>query len=206
MVLDLKQLIQKVATTVAKATTQLSQRQQTNALRKQENALRRHRATRRSSRPLLVIAGAIAGALTIYFFDPERGRARRGRVIDWSGARLRRGWHSLNQLRQRASSDVTALPQKMISLRSGARPVGDLTLRDRVEREIFGGSELPRGRIHLDVESGVVTIRGQVDNAFRIAMVEKAVLKVPGVRGVENLLHVEGTPAPNRAQAREGMS
>jgi len=28
-------------------------------------------------------------------------------------------------------------------------------------------------------------------------------MKVPGVAGVENLLHVDGTPAPNKAQARE---
>jgi osmotically-inducible protein OsmY len=51
----------------------------------------------------------------------------------------------------------------------------------------------------------VVTVRGQVDNAFQIANIEKAVLKVPGVVGVENLLHVDGTPAPNKAQSRENV-
>jgi len=49
----------------------------------------------------------------------------------------------------------------------------------------------------------VVTVRGQVDNALQIAAIEKAVLKVPGVQGVENLLHVSGTPAPNKVEARE---
>ena len=65
---------------------------------------------------------------------------------------------------------------------------------------------MPKGQINVDVESGVVTIRGQVDNAFQIASVEKAVLNVPGVVGVENLLHIDGTPAPNKAQARENAS
>jgi osmotically-inducible protein OsmY len=91
----------------------------------------------------------------------------------------------------------------MVSLRSGPRPADDLTLRDRVESEVFRDADLPKSQINLDVERGVVTIRGQVDNAFQIASVEKSVLKVPGVVGVENLLHVDGTPAPNKARARE---
>jgi hypothetical protein len=32
------------------------------------------------------------------------------------------------------------------------------------------------------------------------------VLKVPGVAGVENLLHVDGTPAPNKAESRKSAS
>ncbi|TMG19224.1 MAG: BON domain-containing protein [Chloroflexi bacterium] len=66
--------------------------------------------------------------------------------------------------------------------------------------------DLPKGQINFDVESGIVTVRGQVDNAYQIATIEKAVLKVPGVSGVENLLHVSGTPAPNKAEARENIS
>jgi osmotically-inducible protein OsmY len=95
----------------------------------------------------------------------------------------------------------------MVQLRSmRARPADDLTLRDRVESEVFRNPDLPKGRINFDVESGVVTIRGQVDNAYQIANVEKAVLKVPGVAGVENLLHVAGTPAPNKAGSRKSAS
>jgi hypothetical protein len=152
--------------------------------------------------PLATITGAAAGAAAVYFFDPQQGRARRARFIDWSGARLRRGWRTLNQLGMRTSSNAAALPQRMVSLRSGSRPVDDLTLRDRIESEVFGNPDLPKGQINIDVSSGVVTIRGQVDNAFQIATVEKAVLKVPGVSGVENLLHVDGTPAPNKAESR----
>jgi hypothetical protein len=155
---------------------------------------------------LVVLAGALAGAATVYFFDPQQGRARRAQFIDWSGARLRRGWRALDQIRAQTTSNAAAFPQKMVSLRSGPRPADDLTLRDRVESEVFRNADLPKGQINIDVESGVVTIRGQVDNAFQIASVEKAVLKVPGVAGVENLLHVDGTPAPNKAQARENAS
>jgi hypothetical protein len=152
---------------------------------------------------LAVVSGAVAGAVAVYFLDPQHGRARRAQFIDWSGARLRRGWKAVNELGARTGANASALPQRMVSLRSGPRPADDLTLRDRVESEIFRNGDLPKGQINLDVESGVVTIRGQVENAFQIASVEKAVLKVPGVVGVENLLHVDGTPAPNTARARE---
>jgi len=158
---------------------------------------------RRGPSRLAVLAGAAAGAVAVYFFDPERGRARRAQFVDWSGVRLRRGWRELNQIAARTGSNAAAFPQRMVSLRSGPRPADDLTLRDRVESEVFRNADLPKGQINLVVESGVVTIRGQVDNAFQIASVEKAVLKVPGVAGVENLLHVDGTPAPNKARVRE---
>jgi osmotically-inducible protein OsmY len=123
------------------------------------------------------------------------------------GAQLRRSWRTVNQLHARTSNSATAFPQRMVQLRSmRARPADDLTLRDRVESEVFRNPDLPKGRINFDVESGVVTIRGQVDNAYQIANVEKAVLKVPGVSGVENLLHVDGTPAPNKAGSRTSAS
>jgi hypothetical protein len=155
---------------------------------------------------LAVVSGAVAGAVAVYFLDPQHGRARRAQFVDWSGARLRRGWKAVNELGARTGANASALPQRMVSLRSGPRPADDLTLRDRVESEIFRNGDLPKGQLNLDVESGVVTIRGQVENAFQIASVEKAVLKVPGVVGVENLLHVDGTPAPNTARARENAS
>jgi hypothetical protein len=174
--------------------------------RKQTRAARQRLPRRGGPSRLAAISGALAGAAAVYFFDPERGRARRAQFVDWSGARLRRGWRTLNQLGARTASNATAFPHKMVSLRSGPRPADDLTLRDRVESEVFRNADLPKGQINLDVENGVVTIRGQVENAFQIASVEKAVLKVPGVVGVENLLHIDGTPAPNKARARENAS
>jgi len=171
-------------------------------IRKQA-AARQRLPRRRRPGSLAVLTGAAAGAIAVYFLDPQHGRARRAQFIEWSGARLDRGWHALNQLGARARSNATTFPQRMVSLRSGPRPADDLTLRDRVESEVFRNADVPKGQINIDVESAVVTIRGQVDNAFQIASIEKAVLNVPGVAGVENLLHVDGTPAPNTAQARK---
>src|ERR1700730_6551636 len=214
---DLKQVRDEVADRVGRAAKELTsgagnaarelgataEESLNTQIRKQSSAAKRRMPSRGGPGRLAVLTGALAGAVAVYFFDPQQGRARRAQFIDWSGARLRRGWRGLNQLRSRTGSTAAALPQRMVSLRSGPRPADDLTLRDRVESEVFRNADLPKGQINIDVDSGVVTIRGQVDNAFQIANVEKAVLKVPGVVGVENLLHVNGTPAPNKAQAVE---
>src|SRR5205807_702668 len=140
-------------------------------IRKQSQAVRGRRRTPKRPSSFSVITGAVFGAIAVYFLDPERGHARRAKFIDWSGARLRRGGRALNQMRTRTGSSAAAFPQRMVSLRSGRRPADDLTLRDRVESEVFGNPEVPKGRINLDVESGVVTLRGQVDNALQIANV-----------------------------------
>jgi len=187
----------------ARELTATAEESVSSQIRKQTKAARKRLPGRRGPSSWSVISGAVAGALTVYFFDPERGRARRAQFIDWSGARFRRGQRVVDQLWRRTGDSAAGLPQRMVRLQTGSRPVDDLTLRDRVESEVFRSPELPKGQINFDVESGVVTVRGQVDNAFQISTIEKAVLKVPGVRGVENLLHVNGTPAPNKAEARE---
>ena len=176
-------------------------------IKKQAKLARNRIPGRRGPSRLPVLSGAIVGAAVVYLFDHEKGRARRALLVDWTGARLRRGWRTVNQLSARTGNTAAAFPQRMVQLRSSRpRPADDLTLRDRVESEVFRNPDLPKGQINFDVESGVVTVRGQVDNAYQIANVEKAVLKVPGVAGVENLLHVNGTPAPNKAESRQSAN
>jgi hypothetical protein len=208
--LDLKQVRDDVADRVGRAAKELgtgagnAARELAASAEESPKAQVRQPPTRRGGpSPISVISGAVAGAVAVYFLDPLRGRARRAQFVDWSGARFRGARRAVDQLRARTGSNVAAVPQRMVSLRSGPRPVDDLTLRDRVESEVFRNPDVPKGQINIEVESAIVTVRGQVDNAFLIASVEKAVLGVPGVSGVENLLHVSGTSAPNKAQARQ---
>jgi hypothetical protein len=176
-------------------------------IRKQTKVARNRMPRRGAPTRLSILTGAIVGAAAAYLFDPERGHARRAMLGDRVGAQVRRGWRKVNQLGTRTSASAAAFPQRMVQLRSmRPRPADDLTLRDRVESEVFRNPDLPKGRINFDIESGIVTIRGQVENAYQIANVEKAVLKVPGVAGVENLLHVDGTPAPNKAESRKSVT
>jgi gas vesicle protein len=170
-----------------------------------ESSVRNQLPKRRVVSPWTLAIGAFVGAAAAYLFDPQRGKARRTTLTQWTAARVRRGAQSLGQLTRYSTNTASAFPQKMVSLKSAQQrqTPDDLTLRDRIESDVFRDPEMPKGDVNFDVNNGIVTIRGAVDNAFRIASIEKAVFKVPGVTGVENLLHVSGTPAPNKAQARE---
>src|SRR6266446_3962660 len=115
-------------------------------IRKQAKLARKRLPRRGTPTRVSVLTGAIAGAAAAYFFDPERGRARRALFADWLGARLRSSWRTVNELSTRTTSSAAAFPQRMVQLRSTRpRPADDLTLRDRVESEVFRNPDLPKG-------------------------------------------------------------
>jgi len=71
----------------------------------------------------------------------------------------------------------------------------DQTLADRVRSEIFRAADAPKGDISVDVQAGVVYLRGTADEAWTERFGNDA-RKVQGITGVKNLLHSPGTPAP----------
>jgi hypothetical protein len=73
----------------------------------------------------------------------------------------------------------------------------DAELTHRVESVVFRDDDLPKGEVSINAENGTVFLRGQVDSPDTIVRFERAVRDVEGVDGVENLLHVPGTPAPH---------
>lgn len=85
--------------------------------------------------------------------------------------------------------------------RHPTRQADDRTLVDRVRSEALGRMPALGHRVSLDARDGVVTLRGQLDNAEEIEHLTKAVRRVPGVVGVESLLHLPGEAAPNKAAA-----
>jgi hypothetical protein len=71
----------------------------------------------------------------------------------------------------------------------------DQTLADRVRSEIFRAPDAPKGDVSVDVQAGVVYLRGTADPAWTERLGKDA-RKVQGITGVKNLLHTPGTPAP----------
>jgi osmotically-inducible protein OsmY len=47
-----------------------------------------------------------------------------------------------------------------------------------------------------------VILRGELDSPNDIIQLEERVRRIHGVRGVQNLLHTRGTPAPNKARSQ----
>jgi osmotically-inducible protein OsmY len=74
--------------------------------------------------------------------------------------------------------------------------VDDVTLARKVETEIFRDADAPKGQVSVDVQAGVVHLRGTVADDSWIDRLGDGAKKVDGVKGVNNLLHRPGTPAP----------
>jgi osmotically-inducible protein OsmY len=77
----------------------------------------------------------------------------------------------------------------------------DETLCQRVESQLFRDRHIPKGNLNINCEHGMVILRGELDSPADIARLEERVRRIPGVRGVQNLLHTHGTPAPNKVRS-----
>jgi hypothetical protein len=144
--------------------------------------------------PLATIGGALAG----FFLDPASGRRRRAQVTQRIPAFFRHRGREAARLGRRAGAEAYGIKQKATHLRQEPKPdkLNDPALARKVETEIFRDPEVPKGQINVQVSDGVVELRGEVPRPEMIDELVERTRKVPEVRGVENLLHLPGTPAP----------
>jgi hypothetical protein len=162
--------------------------------------LRRGRST--AINPLAMAAAAICamalGALLEYFLDPKAGRRRRHTARDRAMSRLRRGERRAAVRARRAESHALGIARRMVNAarRGQAEPLDDVTLARKVESELYRRARVPKGRISINAEDGVVFLRGVIDRQEDIERIMAAARKIAGVRAVENLIHLPGTPAP----------
>ena len=146
--------------------------------------------------PLFALAGAIGAALA-YFFDPDNGRRRRKLAADKAGKFARKA----GQQAQGATAQAQGLKEKATHRSEQDKPQpDDLTLARKVESEIFRDADVPKGQINVNVEDGVVYLRGELEQPDLIEDLETQARKVQGVRGVENLLHAPGEKAPAKPE------
>jgi osmotically-inducible protein OsmY len=135
------------------------------------------------------VAGA-AGLAAGYFLDPDSGRRRRHVARDRTLGLIRRG---TGKVRQRADHVTTTAEGKVEAARSKAAPekpaANDQALAERVKSEIFQPADAPKDSVNINVENGVVYLRGKVKRPDEIKKLVKEAESVDGVRGVENLLH-----------------
>ena len=162
----------------------------------------RHAVSRVQAMWLSVCTGACS-ALAMYLFDPERGRRRRHMMRDMGAARMRRALRAGVAAFRGASADAYGMSHRMIHLAPKTTDItDDDTLRQRVESQLFRDRHLPKGDLNISAEHGTIILRGELHDATDIATLEERVRRMPGVRGVQNLLHPYGTPAPNKERSR----
>jgi osmotically-inducible protein OsmY len=141
---------------------------------------------------------AALGAALAYFFDPQSGRRRRNVTRDRLAAFFRRGARKTERAGRAVAAEAHGLKQKATHLREEQKDFDDITLARKVETELFRPADAPKGSVNVNVENGVVYLRGEVEQLDLIEDLEKRARKVQGVRGVENLLHLPKTPAPTK--------
>jgi len=166
----------------------------------------RERKQRTKPKKRSIFAAGALGAAVAYFFDPDRGRGRRAKTKDQMAAAFRRFGRRGGRLARRVESDAYGAWQRTTHARSENPPTDDETLKQKVETELFGKPDVEKGKIVVNVEDGVVILRGEVDTPDQMTELAEVALKVPGVEGVQNLLHLPEEPPPNKAAARRASA
>jgi osmotically-inducible protein OsmY len=140
---------------------------------------------------------AAFGAVLAFFFDPANGTRRRKVTADRMAGFFRRSGRRAVRTGRGVTAGASGLMQRTTHPREEPKPQpDDVTLARKVETEIFRDSDVPKGRINVNAEEGVVYLRGEVDRPDVIEDLEQAARKVQGVREVENFLHLPGARAP----------
>ena len=149
--------------------------------------------------------GAAAGAAAQYFLDPDGGRRRRHTVRDRGLSVARRQAREAVRSADYAAGKAKGAASAAMPTPSDDRKLdqlGDPALARKVESEIFRAADAPKGQVDVNVENGVVTLRGEVDRGW-IERLENDAEQVAGVKAVRNLLHPPGTPASTVTPPRE---
>src|ERR1051326_5180517 len=113
-------------------------------------------------------AGAL-GALSMYFADPVSGGYRRGMLRDRLSATVRGAWRTLGRTGRGVAADAYGMGQHVQHLKPEDWSVpNDAALTQRVETELFRDTRVPKGRISVNAEAGIVVLRGELDSPEEI--------------------------------------
>jgi osmotically-inducible protein OsmY len=139
---------------------------------------------------------AAIGAGLMFFFDPDSGNRRRAMARDRAAGFFRRGVRRTERAARVAAAKAYGLSQKAQHLEEQPMDFDDATLAHKVETEVFRDPDVPKGKVNINAEDGVVYLRGEVESWGLANDLEDAARKVAGVKDVENLLHLPDQPAP----------
>ena len=149
-----------------------------------------------------LLFGALISAAARWFLDPERGSDRRSQLRDKAmmfGRQAKEG--ATGTVSQVTSTMKSGGPSAVEDPYRDSSVSNDPALQAKVESEIFRDADAPKGQVSVNTESGVVYLRGQLDSRDQIESLAEAAGRVEGVRGVENLLHTPGEPAPAKDES-----
>lgn len=145
-----------------------------------------------------------AGATLMYLYDPDRGRTRRTRTAAQArGVARRQVRHAVNESERRLHYAEGQVRGAAARARGGGRyhPESEVDLREHL-RQVIRSQPTHFPEVSVDVARGRAVLRGEVPSAQQQVELRAAVSAVEGVEVVEDLTHLPGQPAPNKAAAR----
>ena len=150
------------------------------------------------------LLGAAAGAAAAWFLDPNDGARRRGVAQDKALKYARKGASEAEAKAKYAGGAVKGAAVQAApgtGREDAGERLNDPALAAKVQSEIFRDVDVGAGDVSVNVEDGVVYLRGQVESPETIAQLEQAASGVEGVRDVQSLLHGPGEAAPAKEEA-----
>ncbi len=91
--------------------------------------------------------------------------------------------------RRKAAGRAKGAVQGAASTVTGGPDYDDVTLARKVETELFRPDDVPKGAISVNVNDGVVELRGELADQAQIDKLGVTARKISGVKDVRNLLH-----------------
>lgn len=146
--------------------------------------------------------GCLAGgAAFMYLYDPDRGRSRRAQLQARAEAGVRRKLRAATHRLESQERYLAGRLEGSIATARGAgryRPESDVDLREHL-RQVIHSMHIQGEEVNLDVNEGIVAIRGQIGSEGDRERVLDAVRAVEGVSRIEDYMHLPGSVAPNKA-------
>jgi len=136
---------------------------------------------------------------TEYFLDPQQGRRRRHMLRDRTMAKLRRGSREAEKRSRYMAGKAQGLAAEATPAGRNSSELNDPALKAKVESELFQPADAPKGSVDVNVEGGIVYLRGEVAERSRAERLADEARAVDGVERVVNLVQVPGESASNRS-------
>jgi osmotically-inducible protein OsmY len=142
------------------------------------------------------LLGAAAGATAAHFLDPDRGAARRSAAAGKATSAAGSGAATVSSNARYAAGKAKGAASSVTPSPTRLADADDVTLAHKVETEIFRAPDAPKGDVSVDVQGGIAHLRGEAEEEWADRLAAEA-RGVDGIKGVANLLHPPGTPAPD---------
>ena len=136
-----------------------------------------------------IVGIGAAAAAAMYLLDPDRGRSRRAKLSDQAAALARKTEEKGRAKAEYQKGVVQGLAHDLTEPFRPQPEFDDETLRQKVKSEAIGRWGGPKKDLEVDVDHGVVTLKGNLD-AEHVDELIRLIKGVPGVASVNDQLIV----------------